>query len=208
MNPQEQLKEVQTVLDRLTKFRYINGWAAVVAGILAIIGFGVISYFFRFHPLHMETTIQEQDGIGWNLMIIFGYLLICTGVICGLIVLVTLPRDLSRHGFNNLIRLIGTLSLYIIGGGMVAFRILLPEKPIMIEHLLLMPAFMCILYGLALMHISQFSDQVLKYAGLFIFICGIAATISLPYSWLLWVVAFGGGHIVVGFFMIRKKKSE
>ncbi len=205
MDAKDQIREVNAVLDKLTRFRHLNGWAAVAAGVIAILGFFSINVLFRFKPLDMEYYFEKVHvGIGWNLVIFFGVLLLVTGIICGAIVLFSLPKNLTAPAFKNLIRLVGTLSLYIIGGGLVAFRILEPDST-NFTNIMLMPTLMSILYGLALMHVSYFSENILKYVGIYIFICGCIAAFIPNYSWLLWVIAFGGGHIVAGILMIRKK---
>lgn len=211
MEAKDQMKEVNQVLDRLTKFRHFNGWAAVAAGIMGIIGFVFISFVANF-PIIIPSDFTWLNGkMIMMLVLSFAGLMMITGIICAAIIVFSLPSDLTRYGWNNLRKLVGTLILYILAGSATAWVLLhgllhgIPYGPMAIKF---MPAMMCLLYGLALLHISIFSEPILKKLGLFIFVCGIAGTIFAPYSWLLWLAAFGFGHLITGYVLIRDKNLE
>jgi hypothetical protein len=208
MEAKDQLKEVQSVIDRLTRFRHINGWAVLAAGIIATIGFIAISLVFHLNPLKMKMNYHDEFlPLGFGLSLAFFAMLLLTGIICGVIVLLSLPKDLTRHGWRNLVRLVGTLSLYLLGGAVIAYRILEPAWGDF-NNILIMPAFMCLLYGLGLLHISYFSDGIFKYSGIYIFACGCVAALIPSYSWLIWLLAFGLGHVFTGLIMIKNRAVE
>ncbi len=209
MNPEEQLKEVQSVLDRLTKFRYVNGWAAVVAGLLC-----TIAYFFVCTKYSVPFVVDSMDAnqiVSFHNLIsyaiILGGLLVISAVACGAIILLSLPQDLTGAAWRNLIRLIGLYAIYVIAGAAVLWSVLSNSRDIDLGILRTVPPMMCIFYGLAQLHASQISLPALKYLGLWLLICGGIGSIQPQIGWFFWLIGFGVGHIITGLYIVNRNKA-
>jgi hypothetical protein len=207
MDPKEQLLEVQHVLDRLTRFRHLNGWAAVAAGILSIIAYVAIN--LNFHVPWIKDIVKPEIPISLDAIleytIYLGSLLVVAVVVCGAIVLISLPNDLTKMAWKNLIKLIAIYAMYIICGGVLLFGLIFNLNTITIGFLQFIPPMMCIFYGMAQLHAAYVSLPALKYLGIWMIICGLAGSIFPAYAWFLWLLAFGFGHIVIGLYVVRDR---
>lgn len=206
MNPQEQFKEVQSIVDRLTRFRHINGWAAVAAGILSLIAFAYINYTYQI-PWLVDNTdsgnVVSKAELTHYFMVIGG-LLITASIICGIIILSSLPKDLTQAALRNLLKLGAFFALYIVSGFAILWAVISGSETITIGLLRSVPPMMCILYGLAHIQASHISLPALKYLGFACFFCGLVGAILPMFAWPLWAVGFGIGHIVLGFYLVKK----
>ena len=133
-------------------------------------------------------------------------LLVIALVVCGAIVLVSLPKDLTGAGWRNLMRLTAIFSIYIVGGFAALWAIFSGAESITVGMLRGIPPMMCIFYGLAQLHASYISLPVLKYLGIWLIICGIAGAFLPDFAWLLWAIGFGLGHIAIGIVVLRNKQ--
>lgn len=209
MDAKEQLMEVQSVLDRLTKFRHLNGWAAVAAGCLSILAYFAIN--IQYHVPFFKDSGNPSIHISLNetlqYIFILGGLLLVSILVCGSIILISLPKDLTPTAWRNLAKLIAVYGAYIISGIAVLFASFQGSEHITLGMLRSIPAMMCIFYGLAQLHAANFSLPALKVLGFMMLACGFAGALLPLYSWFLWALAFGLGHIITGLLVIRNHKS-
>lgn len=207
MDPQKQFQEVQGILDRLTKFRHINGWAAVAAGVLSIFAFASMNILYHIPWItddgsaHMIIPTQRMYGYAAMLL----GLLVTSVIICGLIIISSLPKDLTRTAWRNLAKLILVYGIYIVSGALVLYTIIRPAEQITLGMLRGIPAMMCIFYGLAQLHAAHFSLPALKTLGFIMLICGFMGCLFPLQAWFIWAIAFGLGHIATGFMVINAR---
>jgi hypothetical protein len=210
MEPAEQLKEVHLVLDRLTRFRYINGWAAVAAGILSITAYMVIGIYYHV-PWVLDSGGFWQHITQDMLMeytVSIGVLLVAATVICGSIILFSLPGDLTGYALRNLLKLVAIFALYIICGGALVFSMLRAAAYVNLGFLRVIPPMMCIFYGMAQLHAAYVSLPALKYLGIAMISAGLLGCAIPDLGWFLWGIAFGPGHIAIGLYVVNKKRVE
>ncbi|MBS3914982.1 MAG: hypothetical protein KG003_10810 [Bacteroidetes bacterium] len=204
MEPVEQIIEVQSVLDRLTRFRHLNGWAAVVAGILSLIAYAALGIFYDTPWLvdHADPNAIVTSASVWQFIVAIVALFVIAAVVCGSIILMSLPKDLTKYAWRNLLRLIGTYALYILTGGFIAFNLLFQATEPTMGILQFIPPLMCMMYGLAQFHASHVSLPSLKFLGVWILLCGIIGMLVPSLGWFFWMVGFGPGHILMGIYVL------
>lgn len=208
MNANEQLREVRDVLDRLTRFRYLNGWAAVAAGVVSIIAYAAINLFFNIPWVvdsgNAETEVPLSEILGYCAFL--GTLLLVATLICGSIVIISLPRDLTGTAMRNLLKLIGVFGVYILCGAAVLWAVIQGSETVTLGLLRSIPPMMCIFYGLAQFHAAHFSLHTLRILGIIMLLCGFTGVFFPLLGWFTWAVAFGPGHIVTGIVVLKNRE--
>lgn len=205
MEPKEQLQEVSRVLETISRFRHINGWAAIAAGVLSLVAYSYIS--IQFHvPVFWDgnsgaTLVPRAELIQY--LLIMGALLVAATAIGGGIILFTIPKDMNQAAWRNFIKLIILFGLYIGAGMLVLYAVLNQSSLITIDLLRAVPPMMCIFYALALMHASQTSVGTLKYLGAGMFLCGAIGVFVPALGWPAWAVGFGIMHIISGIYLLK-----
>ena len=68
-------------------------------------------------------------------------------------------------------------------------------------------AVMLCFYGLAVFNLSGISEKSLALPGILLVVIGLAACFLRQYALTLWIVGFGGLHIIYGIYLIFKNRG-
>lgn len=201
----ETLKEIRSLMERSSRFLSLSGLSGVIAGLAAISGIVAAYLFLGLRPDvpgYYRLALLENGEPNWEVCTFLAADLILVLIISLLgASLMTLKKarqegqpvwDASaKRLFYNLIIPIGI-------GGLFCLILLYHGQIAWIA-----PATL-VFYGLALIHVSKYSLDHIRYVGFIQAIVGLLAGFFLDYGLLFWVFGFGFVHIVYGILMYFK----
>lgn len=196
----ETLSDIRSMMERSQKVMFLDGTAGIVAAVWALLGAVAVSLvlFGTVSPL-WGSRIDPIRHFDWSTFFIVA--IICAAVFCAAFLTVWLmsKRRAERDEMEFKLdagarRLLGNFFTAMVVGG---FACLTPVINGLWE---MIPGFMLLFYGLALVLISPiaFRISITKYFGYAQIILGIAA-LALPlYGMMLWTIGFCILHLIWG----------
>ncbi|MDG1798926.1 MAG: hypothetical protein P8H35_10200 [Flavobacteriales bacterium] len=196
---------IKTLMEKSTKFSNLSGYGVLFTGCLALLGASFV-YFdigisisekhISYAELINQTGSPDTITNKIKLLVIIASLIL----ISSLIVLYLTARIKSgKHGivlFNSSFsRTLKSLFIPVFSGGIFCLFLLSHNM-----YGLVAPATL-IFYGLGLVSASKSSYLELEYLGYFELLLGITASYFMGSGLLFWMIGFGVGHIVFGFFI-------
>ncbi len=211
MNPEEQIKEINSVLNRVGKFKHISGWAPVWAGLVGSVAYFMITNlfnieYFQFKLLEKNFLINEIIS-SFYLSVLLGITLLIALVGILFIMIITNKKEINIFDKKNALRMGVIFGLYILLGAVILFQFYINDA-ITTFVFSLIPSLMISLYGLAQIQVSNYSLNILKYFGVIVTFIGILSFFLLNFAWLLWLLVFGLGHFILGTLILLKEKRE
>ena len=197
-------------MERSQKVMYLDGAAGLLAGTWAIIGAVAVSLvvYGTVSPLWM-AHVQPVADAGARTFIIVG--VICVAVFCAAFLSVwnMSRRRAIKQGLSFTLdaasrNLLKTFFSAMVVGGLVCLT------PIANGLWSLIPGFMLLFYGLALVVISPiaFKIPITSLLGYFMIAIGIAALCLPTYGLCLWTIGFGVVHFIWGiWFSLRYNRK-
>ena len=197
-------------MERSQKVMYLDGAAGLLAGTWAIIGAVAVSLvvYGTVSPLWM-AHVQPVADAGARTFIIVS--VICVAVFCTAFLSVwnMSRRRAIRQGIEFTLdagsrNLLKTFFSVMVAGGLVCLT------PIINGLWSLIPGFMLLFYGLALVVISPiaFKVPITSLLGYIMIAIGIAALCLPAYGLSLWTIGFGVIHLIWGiWFSIRYNRK-
>ena len=197
-------------MERSQKVMYLDGAAGLLAGTWAIIGAVAVSLviYGTVSPLWM-AHVQPVTYASSRTFIIVG--VICVAVFCAAFLSVwnMSRRRAIRQGMEFTLdagsrNLLKTFFSVMVAGGLVCLT------PIANGLWSLIPGFMLLFYGLALVVISPiaFKVPITSLLGYIMIAIGIAALCLPAYGLSLWTIGFGVTHLIWGiWFSIRYNRK-
>ncbi|MNK01890.1 hypothetical protein D3C87_197030 [compost metagenome] len=189
-----QLQEIQSMMQKSSKFLSLSGLSGILAGTYALIGAGIVySMRERFiSPISFSSSEFLTVALIAILVMAFSF---ATGVLMSL----RKARKRQELIWNQISKLfLGSFMVPMIAGGL--FAIILVTKR---EFALVSPVTL-LFYGISLVNASRYSFETLRNLGFIFIILGLANTIFLYYGLYFWTFGFGICHIVYGAFMYLK----
>ena len=206
----ETLSDIRSMMERSQKVMYLDGAAGLLAGTWAIIGAVAVSLviYGTVSPLWM-AHVQPVTDAGARTFIIVS--VICVAVFCAAFLSVwnMSRRRAIRQGMEFTLdagsrNLLKTFFSVMVAGGLVCLT------PIINGLWSLIPGFMLLFYGLALVVISPiaFKVPITSLLGYIMIAIGIAALCLPAYGLSLWTIGFGVIHLIWGiWFSIRYNRK-
>jgi MFS family permease len=199
-NPEQELAEIKSMMERSTRFLSLSGLSGVLAGIYALIG-GGIAWYWLYFP---QSKWAESSQV-WNSSDLMPRLILLAVAI--LVLAVSTAWLLSKrkskqkaqvfwNGASK--RFMQALFIPVLVGGLFTFA-LIHEAAFQ-----LIPANLLIFYGLGLVAASNFTLGEIQKLGFFQLILGIMAAFFPDYGLWFWVSGFGILHVVYGALMYQK----
>ena len=203
--PENDLGLIKDLMERSSKFSNISGIAVVFTGFLALIGASFI-YFdigFSISKVHISyNQLISQNGkpdvlnLKLKLLISIASLIL----IASLITLYFTARNKSgKEGialFNSSFsRTLKSLFTPLFSGGVFCVFLLHHQM-----YGLVAPATL-IFYGLGLISCSKYSYYELEFLGYLELVLGFIASYFIGTGLLFWIIGFGIGHILFGFYI-------
>jgi hypothetical protein len=196
-NPEEELAEIKSMMERSTRFLSLSGLSGVLAGLYALASAG-LAWYWVYYP-------SSSWGAGAaNLPfkeVLNGLLLLGLAT---LIAAVSTAYLLSKKKGSNSSQIFWTpaskrflqaLFLPVALGGFFCFA-LLHERAFV-----LIPAATLIFYGIGLVQSAQFTLGEIKNLGYTQLSLGMIAAFFPDYGLLCWALGFGAFHLIYGALM-------
>ena len=191
----QDVAEIRSMMERSSKFMSLSGWAGVMAGIYALTGSYIARQVFGFHPdSYFYQPLSLENGFPNLPEVIFpGMGVLFLSVVTALILS---RQKAKKRGFSSWNatskRLLSSISVPLFSGGILI---------LIVAHIglvgLMIPLSL-IFYGLALFQAGQFTFNDIRYLGLIQIVLGLLSSYFISHSLLLWMIGFGGVHIVYG----------
>ena len=199
MNSENYLKdisEIKSLMNKSSRFISLSGLSGIMAGIYALIGAG---YFYVSNKNNI-IEIDKENLIPITLTIIIVGLLsiITTIIITSKRASITEQKAWSITTKNLVIAFSTTL---IIGLVYIIFLLIQDQYKQALALLL-------IFYGLALVHASKHTNNIVKPLGIIEISLGLICALFPKYSFWFWVLGFGIVHVIYGaiiYFKYDKK---
>lgn len=196
ISPEETLTEIRQLMERSSRFISLSGFSGVFAGIYAIIG-ALVAYY-RLHADDSSGQLPDHQG---TLTFLVADALIVLVLAVGTGIFLTTRR--ARADGNSIMdaaakKLLINLSIPLVTGGI--FCIALIGRG---DWFYLAPS-MLIFYGLALLHASKYTRDVVRSLGITEIVVGILALFAGGNGLFFWAFGFGVLHILYGIYMYLK----
>lgn len=179
----QDIAEIRQMMERSSRFISLSGWSGIFAGVFALIGVGVASFFIR----SVDTQSMKISLIADALIVLF---LALTSA------LFFSHRKARKQGTELWTpvtrRLLANMAIPLLTGGIYCAILLVQGQ----YHLL--AGISLIFYGLALVNAGRFINKEAVLLGIMEITLGIAATIWYASGLWIWAVGFGLLHIVYG----------
>jgi hypothetical protein len=198
------MQEIQRIMERATLCTLLPSTAAILGGLLVLIGC-VLSYaMFRSLDFADMLTLSFQ----WQILFcVMWFLIGVTGVV---IEMILTARAARRQGLSTAVRSARVAAFSLTPSVVVAMvltvKILIPARPEELHYIL--PIWM-MLYGTGVYTAGLFSIRPPRILGLTFIAMGIAALFILPDYGMVWAgLSFGLLHIVFGLYIGRMQRQD
>lgn len=199
-NPQQDLAEIKTMMERSTRFLSLSGLSGVLAGIYAIFG-AYLAYSWLYSPnvpWGLEPSVQIESQLLTKLTI--------TGIVIMILSINTawaFSLKKSKKTTSGLWTPVGkrflkALFIPVAIGGFFCMALLYQGN-----FNFLAPATL-IFYGLGLWQASHFTLSDIRYLGYGQILLGITAAFMPMFGLILWTLGFGALHVIYGSLMHYK----
>ncbi len=199
------MEEIQRIMERATLWTLLPGMAAVVGGILVLIGCGVSYGMIR----SVDFAAMLEMPIGQQA--VFCVMWFVIGVTGVLLETVLTARAAKQQGMSPTVRSARVATFSITPPVLVAMvltvKFLIPAQPQPEEIQYIVPVWM-MLYGTGVYTAGLFSIRAPRVLGLAFIAFGIVALMALQqYGVITAALSFGLFHIVFGFYILRKQRQ-
>lgn len=194
------LSDIRNMMERSQKVLFLEGTAGIVVAVWALLGAVAVSLvlYGTVSPLWGATVnpIRQPD---WDTFLIVA--IICAAVFCAAFMTVWLmsKHRASREGLDfsfdaGTRRLLGNFFTAMVTGGLTCLT------PIFNSLWNLIPGFMLVFYGLAVVLISPiaFKISITKYLGYAEIVIGVAALAFSSFGMMFWTIGFCILHLIWG----------
>ena len=196
-NPEEELAEIKSMMERSTRFLSLSGLSGVLAGMYALAAAGLTWYWIYFPSSSWEAgaaTLSFREVL--NRLLLLG--------LATLIAAVSTAYLLSKKKGSNSSQIFWTpaskrflqaLFLPVALGGFFCFALLHEQA------FSLIPAATLLFYGIGLVQSAQFTLGEIKNLGYTQLALGLVAAFFPDYGLLCWALGFGAFHVIYGALM-------
>jgi len=203
---QARMKEIQRIMERASLWTLLPGTAAVIGGVMVLIGCAVSYWMFRSLDfadlLKMPFSHQKAFCVMW----------FSIGVIGVLLEVILTGRAASKQGLKATIRS-GRLAAFSMTPSVVVAMVLtvkflapMDARPEEVQYIL--PVWM-MLYGTGVYTAGLFSIRPPRILGLTFIAMGIVALFGFQQYGVVWaVLSFGLLHIIFGVYILRRQRQD
>ncbi|MDX1943512.1 MAG: hypothetical protein SFU99_23300 [Saprospiraceae bacterium] len=196
----DDLGQIRSIMERSTKFLSLSAWAAILAGVYALIG-----AFFAYRLIYFAPVVRyramTESLFSPEVLPLFFDAIIVLALAVGTTVWLSYRK--ARKAGQKLwtpaaIRVLVNFSIPLVTGGL--FTLVL----YMNGYFSLIVASTLIFYGLALLNAGNFTFSDIRKLGMIEILIGFAAALFPGKGLLFWALGFGVLHIVYGIIMYWK----
>jgi len=205
-NPADALLQIRSLMERSKRFISLSGLSGIVAGMVALIGVGMVYVYLEMVPFEQGTIyyIKALDAYKWgmNCLTFFtvdALLVILGASLGGAYFTFKKAKRQGQNLFDPLTKRLLINFLVPLGVGGIFCLALFDQG-----YLNLLAPSTLIFYGLALLNTSKFTfDDIRTLAYLEIGL-GLLGLFFLRYGLELWAIGFGLLHIIYGVIFYNK----
>lgn len=196
----DDLAQIRAIMERSKKFLSLSPWAAIMAGVYALLGAGWAYWEIYYAPV----VIYNQLETGRIVPSVYGLLLMAAGVFVlaagtGLWVSYRKAQRAGQSLWSKAaIRLAVNFALPLLAGGIFVLVLFFRG------YYSLLAASTLVFYGLALLNAGNFTFSDIRSLGISEIIVGLLAAIFPGKGLFFWAIGFGLLHIVYGILMYWK----
>jgi hypothetical protein len=196
-NPEEELAEIKSMMERSTRFLSLSGLSGVLAGLYALAAAG-LAWYWVYYPRSSwgagAATLSFREVL--NRLLLLG--------LATLIAAVSTAYFLSKKKGSNSSQIFWTpaskrflqaLFIPVALGGFFCFALLHEQAFVLI------PATTLIFYGIGLVQSAQFTLGEIKNLGYTQLALGLIAAFFPDFGLLCWALGFGAFHVIYGALM-------
>jgi hypothetical protein len=202
----QRMQEIQRIMERTTLFTQLPGMAAVVGGILVLVGCAVsygMLHSFDFADIRHET-VQTQ-----GVFCVMWFLIGVAGIVLEVVLTARRAKQMNLSPTVRSARVAAfSLTPSIVVAMVLTVKFLMrPElKPEEVQYIV--PVWM-MLYGTGVYTAGLFSVRAPRILGLTFCGLGVVALLAFPaYGVISAALSFGLLHIVFGIYILRKQRQE
>jgi hypothetical protein len=195
----DDLKEIRSMMEKSSRFISLSGLSGISAGIIALVGAFVASWYIKTHIENPSYTIQTVAAVKLEDVV---FLLLDGIVVLFLALTTAIYFAIRKARMQN-------LPIWSKAGELTLINLLIPLASGAIFCLILYyygifiliaPATL-LFYGLALLNASKYTLYEVRYLGICEIVLGLAGMVIPGYSIILWACGFGLLHILYGAVM-------
>ena len=206
----ETLNEIRSIMERSTKFISLSGLSGVAAGVVALIGAGMVYLYLGTTPFSEEPYyyIVGQGMEKWGLNYLEFFMLDALLVLVAALSLgyFFTNRRAQQKGQKmwdaTSFRLGINMFIPLAAGGLFCLALLYHGFIGLIAPSTLL------FYGLALINASKYTLKDIRYLGFCEISLGLIAMVFIGYGLEFWAIGFGVLHIVYGLVMYNKYEMK
>ncbi len=189
-----QLQEIQSMMQKSSKFLSLSGISGILAGTYALIGAGVV-YSMR----ERLTSSIRFDSAEFITIATTAVLVMVLSVITGVIFSIRKARKKQEVIWNQVSKsFIMSFLVPLVTGGLFAVILITKGAIGLVSPVTLL------FYGLALVSASRYSYETLRNLGFMFIILGLINSFYIGYGLYFWMLGFGVCHILYGAYMYLK----
>lgn len=214
MEAKEQIQEIYRLLEGNKRFKYISGWAVILAGVLCTSAALVAANIIHISPVDvLPKSLTTLSHFGkalifsdlFKLVLVFTSLIVITAALAGFIIWKAMTPE-QRSSSKSSIKVMSLIYLlYLTLGFLLVYYLF--DHSFNYDLTVLCIPLMLLLYGLSHIHAANHSLSELKYFGAFLFISGVFGIILPAWSLAIWTFAMGAGHLIMGIYLLTKNKN-
>lgn len=189
-----QLQEIQSMMQKSSKFLSLSGLSGILAGTYALIGAGIV-YSMR----ERLTYPVRFDSVEFLTVVMIAALVMALSLVTGIVFSIRKARKKQEVIWNKISKLfIMSFMVPLVTGGL--FTIILITK----GAIGLVSPVTLLFYGIALVNASRYSFETLRNLGFIFIILGLINSLYIGYGLYFWMFGFGICHIFYGAYMYLK----
>lgn len=199
-NPEQELAEIKSMMERSTRFLSLSGLAGILAGIYAFVGAGIAWYWIYFPDTEFATETESIpiSELQTNLLAIAMVVLLLAIGSAYLLSQNKSQRKSEPFWSPASKKFLLALFIPVFVGGLFSFALIHEST-----YQLIAPATL-IFYGLGLINASHFTLGEIRNLGIGQLVLGIIAAFFPDFGLICWALGFGVLHMVYGLKMYFK----
>lgn len=220
-NPQDQLKEIRSLMEKSSRFMSLSGWTGIMAGIYSLFG-AIAAYYVIFKMKFTEPIISESvDTYGSGRVVHYNYtdglteLFSEKNIYLFFIAITVIVLSATTAFFQSSVkskqqgvklwnsttrRLFVQVAIPLVTGGFFCVALLY------YGHAGLIAPAMLIFYGLALLNGSKYTLKEFHSLAICQICLGLISLLFIGWGLIFWSIGFGVLHIIYGILMQKRYK--
>lgn len=189
-----QLQEIQSMMQKSSKFLSLSGLSGILAGTYAMIGAGIV-YSMR---ARLTSSIRF-DSVEFLTVVSIAILVMVLSLATGILFSVRKARKRQEVIWNQVSKLFFmSFMVPLVTGGLFAIILITKGAIGLVSPVTLL------FYGIALVNASRYSYETLRNLGFIFIILGLVNSLYIGYGLYFWMFGFGICHIFYGAYMYLK----